>query len=76
MVAFHGPSYFSYFSYLGSPLATAWIAALLADLHVCVCRRFVCYGALVFRHLSIQLEFRYLGMNDIPLHSSRSTADY
>ena len=38
------------------------VAALLADLHACVCRRLVSSGALVFRHLSIQLELRYLGM--------------
>ena len=27
-----------------------------------MCRRFVSFVALVFRHLSIQLELRYLGM--------------
>jgi hypothetical protein len=47
--AFHGPSYFMN---LGSPSATSWVAALLC--------RLACLRVLPFRHLSIQLEFRYL----------------
>jgi hypothetical protein len=44
--------------------ATSWVAALLADLHAASSRVSPSgqFGALVFRHLSIQLELRYLGM--------------
>ena len=34
--------------YLGSPTATSWVAALLADLHASVCRRLVSSAHLCF----------------------------
>ena len=45
---------------LGSPSATSWVAALLCRLACLRVLPFRQFGALAFRHLSIQLEFRYL----------------